>query len=497
MKKGIYKIVDRNTGEAITEYQFNQSQIDFWNSEEQYVLISGGLGSGKSLVMLLRVIHDAITQDNNYILIGRSTYQEIYDVMVKDFFELCHPSWILEYRKTPHPTVVVRTVTGGTSEIIFRNLDKVSKSELLGLNLGEYAIDQAEDVPEEIVLTLNGRLRRKGIKHRGYMTSNPKLSWLYRVFKQEQPPNHRLIEVSTLENKQNLPESYMQTLEQYPESWYKQYVLGIWDETLLSDNIVFAREHIEKLGKNVREPTTVEEGLAIYYEHEDGHEYQIGVDMAEGGVSTEESLRKDKKDSAVIVVWDLTDDKEAAMWSGKVSPRITAEKAVWIAAKYNNPLIVPEMNSMGVAFLDKLDDLGYSNIYRREEYDKVRNKTLKQYGWRTTSSTKQLLIAHFEELLRKRNPLVHSRETVAEFKTFVYTSEAKKSGAGAQAGYHDDKIMATMLAAYQNGPVQSTTVRSSRQRKLGVPVQESFTVVNGKIRPHMNTPGRYAHWQRL
>ena len=109
--------------------------------------------------MLLRVIYECMTQPNNYFLVGRSTYGEIHDVLIKEFFEICHPSWVKEYRKTPHPSIILHTFEQGkTSEIIFRNLDSLSQGELLGLNLGGFAIDQAEDIAEEIIRRANDHL---------------------------------------------------------------------------------------------------------------------------------------------------------------------------------------------------------------------------------------------------------------------------------------------------------------------------------------------------
>ena len=183
----------------------------------------------------------------------------------------------------------------------------MSKGELLGLNLGGFAIDQAEDIPEEIFLTLKGRLRRNrkdgtAFDHKVYMTSNPKLSWLYRVFKQHPEDNYRLIEGSTLENTKHLPEDYIKDLLNYPPTWVNQYVKGIWDETLLSDNIVFAREYIEELQKTVREPRREKEGLKMYEDYNPEHEYQIGIDCAEGAETTEDTLRKEQKDSPVIAL---------------------------------------------------------------------------------------------------------------------------------------------------------------------------------------------------
>ena len=494
------KFKDLITGEAVFERELLPSQEVFWEANDRFILFSGGVGCGKSMIMLLRVIFECMSQDNNYFLVGRTTYQEIHDVLIKEFLEICHPSWIKEYRKTPHPTVILHTFNGKTSEIIFRNLDGMSQGELLGLNLGGFAIDQAEDIPEAVFLTLKGRLRRAGINHRVFMTSNPKLSWLYRGFKQEPEENYRLIEASTLENQKNLPEEYVADLLKMPQSWQRQYVQGVWDASLLSDNIVFAREHVERMMKYIRPPIEEKEGVKVYRKWQEGHRYQIGVDSSEGLDTTEDSMRKSQKDSGVIVVWDKTADEEAATLSARVPPRVLAEKAVTIAAWYKNPEIVPEMNSMGFALVDKLDELGYSNVYRRKEFDRVLKKSMKKVGWRTTAASKQLLISRFEELLRLRNPKIFSRETVEEFKTFVYTDNAKKKGAGAQEGFHDDRIMATLLAAWDENTV-SSSVHSAKDGII-IPDSEivpSITMRNGKYIPPplAGEEKHYAKWTTL
>lgn len=486
------KFQDLQSGEIAFEREFLPTQEAFWKDQSRYILYSGGVGSGKSFIMLTRVIFECMSQTGSYFLVGRTTYQEIHDVLIKEFMEICHPSWISEYRKTPHPTVVLHTFDGGTSEIIFRNLDGMSKGELLGLNLSGFAIDQAEDITREIFLTLKGRLRRKkkdgsDFNHRVFMTSNPKLSWLYEDFKLHPEDNYRLFEASTLENAKNLPPEYVEDLLKYPESWRRQYVEGVWDESLLSDNMVFAREHIEYLNTSVRQPIETKEGTRIYATYDPTHQYKIGIDCAEGAESTEDSLKKTQKDSGVIKVWDHTADEEVAHYSAKIPPRVLAEKAVLIASWYGNPEMVPEMNSMGLALIDKLDDLGYANIYRRKEYDRVLKKNMKKIGWRTTAASKQLLISHFEELLRKRKPKVRSASTVSEFKTFVYSNEAKKKGAGAMDGFHDDEVMALLLASFDESPVTARISHGAEHDAIlnasGVALVPSVTIVNGKYRP--------------
>lgn len=483
-KKDNISFQDLNTGEVAYSLDLLPSQKAFWLSDVKYTLLSGGYGSGKSRILILRTIFDAISQDNNYILMGRKTYAEIHDVLLKDFFEVCHQSWIKSFKKTPHPSIVLYTLNGKTSEIIFRNLDKFSENEIAGLNLGGVSIDQAEDIPENIFMALKGRLRRPGIKHRVYMTANPALSWLYRVFKQEAPPDHKLIEASTLENAANLPPEYLEDLKTYPPSMYKQFVLGIWDESLFSENAVFAPEHLEKLSKGLHEPREAKEGLSIFKKYKIGHRYQMGIDVAEGADTIDEKYRMDKKDNAVITIVDMDEEEEVAKFAARLTPAATADKSVLFASWYGNPMMVPEMNSMGSALVNRLQDLGYSNIYRRFEFDKTLNRRTKKLGFRTTSSSKALLISRFNIRLRSTHPKVYSRDTYAEMKSFVYSDIAGKKGAGAMEGYHDDKVMSLLLAFYEDrDPRESHVARNSESGAIISNIVPSVEIRNGKFIP--------------
>lgn len=488
-----------STGELVYSLDMLPSQKEFWKAKEKYVLLSGGYGSGKSRILIIKTIFDAISQNNNYILMGRKSYAEIHDVLLKDFMEVCHPSWIKSFKKTPHPSVILYTIKGGTSEIIFRNLDKFSEGEIAGLNLGGVSIDQAEDIPEAIYMAIKGRLRREGVKHRCYMTANPSLSWLYRVFKQETPPDHRIIEASTLENEKNLPPDYIEDLKTYPPSMYKQFVLGVWDEALFSENGVFAPEHLTELSKSLREPMEVREGLEIFKKKKEGHVYQMGIDCAEGTDTIDEKYRNNKKDNAVITLVDMTDNEEVAKFSARLTPSATADKAVLFARWYDNPLMVPEMNSMGTALVNRLQDLGYNNIYRRFEFDRTLNRRTKKLGFRTTASSKALLISRFNTRLRIAPPRIYSKDTYAEMKSFVYSDIAGKKGAGAMEGYHDDKVMSLLLAFYEDkDPTKSNIIRKETKNGIIQDIVPSLEIKNGKfLPPKFWREGKEARWTTL
>ena len=479
-----FKFQDQITGEIINEWEFNPSQAKFWDSEKKYVLFSGGFGCGKSLMLTLKAIDLALRYKNNYILMGRRTYPELRDTLLKEFFTICPDAFIKDYLKAEG-----RVIFPNGSEIIFRHLDTIAESEIRSLNLGAAFIDQAEDISKQVFVGLRGRLRRVGVAQKDrkiYMSCNPALTWLFADFKQNPEPEYEVIEASTLENEKNLPPEYVADLLKYPESYKKQYVYGVWDTGLLSDKAVFAREYLERMMSFITSPIRTYEGLDIFKEYIEGHRYQMGVDAAEGG---ESELTDKKTDSAVIVIVDLDTEEEVASWSGRIPPDVTADYAAKFARLYQKGgsrcVVVPEMNSIGTALVNRLRSYDDIRIFRREEYDKVSRKIMEKLGWRTSRSTKPLLVSRFQELLRLRDPKIYSSRTVEEFKSFIWTDEAKKQGMGAKTGFHDDRVIATLLAFWQKGEVVAGKVLGGQGKVDVWTPRPTLKVVNGKIMPRV------------
>ena len=477
----IFKFKRSDTGEVIKQWKFNPSQEKFWNSKKRFVLFSGGFGCGKSMLLILKAIVLSQKYNGNYILMGRKTYPELRDALIKDFFNLCPEYLIDQWLKAE-----TRVIFKNKSEIIFRHLDTVAESEIRSMNLGAAFIDQAEDISEDVFMGLQGRLRREGvgdIDRRIYLSCNPKLTWLYKKFKREPGEDYDLIEASTLENAANLSPVYIDNLMKYPASYRRQYVEGVWDESLFSDRIVFAREYVERIMSFIREPIKIREGLEIFAEYKPGHKYQMGVDAAEG---------IEAGDEAAITIADLEDEEEVASWSGRVPPDVLAMKAAkfarWYQDKSDRCVIVPEMNSIGLTVVHKLKQEEDIRVYRRQEFDKVSGRLTEKLGWRTTSSTKPLLVSRFNELLRLREPRVFSAKTVEQFKSFVYTDEVKRQGMGSEEGFHDDRIISLLLAFWQKGEVVPGKV--SRPNVIPQLEAEShelnrktgLVIVNGKIK---------------
>lgn len=481
------KFHNKDTGEVISEWELNPSQLKFWTSKKKYVLFSGGYGCGKSLMLTLKAVDLALRYPKNYILMGRRTYPELRDTLLKEFFNYVPDGLIKDYQKAES-----RVTFHNGSEIIFRHLDTIAESEIRSLNLGAAFIDQGEDISKDVFIGLRGRLRRDGVADEDRkicITCNPALTWLYADFKQNPEMNedgttdYEVIEASTMENAKHLPEAYVADLLKYPESVKKQYVYGIWDEDLLSNRAVFAREYLEKLRQHIMEPVKNREGLEIFADYIPSHRYQMGIDASEGIYEVGVKDDKQKSDESAFTIVDLTTEEEVASWSGRIPPDAAAEKALnfayWYSDKRNPIMLVPEMNSIGLALLNRLNREGSEQIriYRREEFDKRLGIKKENEGWRTTRQTKPLLVSRFQELLRLHDPKIRSKKTYEQFKSFVYTTDANKQGMGAELNFHDDRLISALLGFWQKAPVIAGQILGGNK----MVEKDGMRIKNGKI----------------
>ena len=214
----------------MTKFDFNENQKSFLKCEDQVIAFFGGIGNGKTFAGIAKALMRVINPDNppQLGMIARQTYPELRDSTQRTFFELCHlmgmlPEVHYEYRKQENR---VKFLNG--HEIIFRSLDDPAK--LLSINLGWFYIDQAEEVSEEVFLTLLGRLRAVE-KPQCWITGNPLgHNWIWHRFIHDPVPGNIIFNAKTEENIHNLPEGYVDSLKNnYNEIWINRYLYGSWD----------------------------------------------------------------------------------------------------------------------------------------------------------------------------------------------------------------------------------------------------------------------------
>ena len=108
---------------------------------------------------------------------------------------------------------------------------------------------------------------------------------------------------------------------------------------------------------------------------------------------------------------------------------------------YNTALCCVESNNHGLTTITELRHLGYPKLYRRRQLNSVTNTVGQEFGWKTTRTSKPLMIDELSSALRNFELTIYDRHTLAELRTFVRNERGGMSGSP-----YDDRVMALALA---------------------------------------------------
>jgi hypothetical protein len=237
----------------------------------------GGFANGKTSAACIKLDQVAKDYPGANILAARSTYPKLNDTLRKEFIKWCPSDWIESFPKSANASNTC-TLKNGTT-INFRYIAQQGKqqeattSNLLSATYDFIVVDQMED-PEIVhkdFLDLLGRLRGMA-RYEGddptmpltgprqfIITTNPTRNWVYRKIVKpihdlqngvlnddllcETDENGKMLldenklpvpivdlfEGSTYENKENLEEDYIKTLEaSYKGQMRSRFLLGQW-----------------------------------------------------------------------------------------------------------------------------------------------------------------------------------------------------------------------------------------------------------------------------
>lgn len=155
--------------------------------------------------------------------------------------------------------------------------------------------------------------------------------------------------------------------------------------------------------------------------------------------------------------------EELAYFRDKIAPSRYANLLMKIGKRFNNALIAPESNDIGLAVTSKIQDYGYPNLYYAKKLLKRKGKNKPQEenipGWYTTSSTRPIIIDELEEDIRFENVDIIDKFFVDEAYTFIFDSRNRPVAMGKDKTssdemydddtvYTDDSIMAKSITNY-------------------------------------------------
>ena len=177
------------------------------------------------------------------------------------------------------------------------------------------------------------------------------------------------------------------------------------------------------------------EGNLYMYDYPDFDEpYIIGADVALGV----------GQDYSAAVVMNNKYEIVAHYRNNRIDPSLWGELLFYLGRYYNNAFLAVESNSMGIATLQKLDSMGYVNLYRQTKVANVSNEEGERLGFRTTSATKPAIIGNLKNLIENEEILIPSPQIIQELKDYIATDTGKTEAA---PGCYDDSVISLAICA--------------------------------------------------
>jgi len=215
------------------KYRPNKKQNQFHGLTAKYKGFCGGWGNGKTSGGCVEFFMRLIEFPGTNAIVSRKTRPELrtttWDMLVNgDTPETGWHGIPKEVIDTNNKSELYIKLKNG-SQIHGLPLDDPKKLE--NYNLGLFMIDQAEEVEEDILLKIHGRLRQHGAPREGLFLFNPNgHNWLWKRFID---PNrsakwkqlYKCVEATPFDNP-NLPKDYLEQFEGLPKHWYDRFVLG-------------------------------------------------------------------------------------------------------------------------------------------------------------------------------------------------------------------------------------------------------------------------------
>lgn len=225
-------------------------------------------------------------------------------------------------------------------------------------------------------------------------------------------------------------------------------ILAEMEQQCYDPQTIELMEKRDKQTQQMKIVPLVSEGapLKVWEQPQSNHEYVIGADVAEGIA----------EDYSVATVMDKLTHKTVARFRGDMEPADFGEYLSILGKWYNHALIGPEINNHGLTTVQRLRDVGYDNIYRRESgVDERYEEYTSKLGWRTDVRSKPLMIDGLSEAISAGQITDYDKIFIRECMTYIRDQRGRTN---AQEGQHDDTVIATAIALqlFEWNPIMQT-----------------------------------------
>jgi len=247
--------------------------------------------------------------------------------------------------------------------------------------------------------------------------------------------------------KNDMGSDIMSPLDQFKQ----EYPSTIDESFIASGSPVFDVQKIkaEYQGLTSRNPTLhrgftlsqiTTDYLKVYARPEKGEIYAIGGDVSEG-------LAIGDSSSLYVV---NSKNEQVASWHHKVDPDLLGDVMCEIGRLFNDAILAPEINNMGITTLLRIKEKEYPNIFERINKEGTSDKYTKKLGWRTTAQSKREMLTKFSAMYRDGIAKIKDPLLLEEMMTVVTDENGNANLNG------KDRTVAACIAYQAIGQAPST-----------------------------------------
>ncbi|MGB0972941.1 MAG: terminase large subunit domain-containing protein [Mycobacterium sp.] len=229
------------------QLELSPKQAEFLTAEEAWAAFVAGRGTGKTYVGGRWAWLTSMKHPGTVGLITANSYRQLTQATLKPLFAFLHeigqdytfnkaprPEWGYESTFKKHDGII--SFPNGT-QIVTRSLENYD--DIRGSEFGWAWCDEVRDTKEEAWKVMLACLRGSGPRQLRVTSTPNGYDFLFEVFK-EQPeaarrlgtgikPSRRLVQSSTMDNRANLGQDFIDSLESsYDEEFAKQEILGLF-----------------------------------------------------------------------------------------------------------------------------------------------------------------------------------------------------------------------------------------------------------------------------
>jgi len=172
------------------------------------------------------------------------------------------------------------------------------------------------------------------------------------------------------------------------------------------------------------------------------------------------------KDYSTAVVMNSNREVCATYRSNTIDPSKFGDLLFYLGRYYNNALLAVESNSMGIATLNRLTQMGYVNMYYQTKIANVSKEEGTRIGWRTTTSSKPAIIGFLKNAIEQEEIWIPSRIIIGELMNYVADDSGRTN---AIVGHNDDSViaLAIVLEVIRTHGERLTTTTVPFTQKIG------------------------------